>query len=235
MSSVFYYCTGLKNITMSDNVISIGILSFFNCSTLQDMELSKNIITIGYGAFASCVEWKNDIILEKIVSIGKVAFGNCRNVKEIVLGASLKEIGEMAFGDMHELKVVYNLNPTPIVLELMIYDISFNIPFYFIPPPVMYVPVGSGNAYRNAVAWDVFVIEEKEYTNNEAVNSEVVTITPANGGITINSVEPIQAYIYSINGQVLFKKFFAGRLDIQLQRGIYVVKTNYLTKKIIVQ
>ena len=231
---IFYGCTGLKSVTMSDNVITIGIEAFWNCNILKDMELSKNIISIGDYAFTSCISWANNITLEKVVSIGEWAFWGCGN-EELVLGAKLKEIGNAAFVNMLELKVVYNLNPTPIVPQGGLYYIPWNNHYYNIPPPIMYVPVGSGDAYRNIPAWNVFNIEESEHVENEAINRESVTIVPAFGGITINSTAPVQAFIYSITGQMVVQQSFTGRLDIQLQRGLYFVKTNRITKKVMVQ
>ena len=229
--SIFYGCTGLNSVTMPDNVITIGNMAFWQCNDLQNMELGKNIISIGDYAFGSCRAWENDIVLEKVVSIGDGAFLSCGKVKEMVLGKALKEIGESAFVQMTALEAIYNHNPSPIVIEhVLYYGIHPSI-----DPPTMYVPVGSGNAYRSIPAWNVFIIEEKEGVANEAVNREAVTITAASGGITINSAELVQVSIYAITGQPVFQKSFAGRLEIPLPRGLYIVKTNYLTKKVFVQ
>ena len=111
----------------------------------------------------------------------------------------------------------------------------YEVPHHSILPPILYVPVGSGNAYRNIMFWNVFNIKESEYVDNEAINRETVTIVPGFGYITINSTAPVQAFIYSITGQTVVQKSFTGRTDIPLQRGFYLVKINDLTKKVYVQ
>jgi len=132
---------------------------------------------------------------------------------------------------MNELKVIYNLNPIPISLTGVIYV----NPYPYLPPTTMYVPVGSGILYKAVPSlWNVFIIQEKTYTNNEVIIRETVTITPSSGGIILFSAEPIQASVYSISGQMVFQKSFTGRLEIPLPSGIYIVKTNNITKKVFV-
>ena len=69
----FYGCKYLTNVTIGDNVSSIGSSAFYNCSALNKVTLGENVISIGSNAFSYCtklfeVHNKSSIVIEPGVS-----------------------------------------------------------------------------------------------------------------------------------------------------------------------
>ena len=51
----FYYCKGLKSITIPDSAVSIGNQAFYSCSGLNSIIIPKSVTSIGDYAFQVCV------------------------------------------------------------------------------------------------------------------------------------------------------------------------------------
>jgi len=108
----FADCTNLKNVTFSENLLSIGNYAFSNCSSLTFVDLHDTRITnIGLYAFKNCMEllcvnlpplYKEicdgtfygcsqlEIIsLDNIINIDEDAFGNCISLTELKLHGNI--------------------------------------------------------------------------------------------------------------------------------------------------
>ncbi|MGI6781729.1 MAG: leucine-rich repeat domain-containing protein [Acholeplasmataceae bacterium] len=79
-SFAFYYCENIKNLTLNDNITSIGNHAFYR-SKLETITLGKGLISIGAGAFNGCKQLNMIIIPESVTTIGWSAFRNCDNLK----------------------------------------------------------------------------------------------------------------------------------------------------------
>lgn len=115
----FYDCTNLKNISLTEDVISIGDVAFANsgltsivlgknitkipnsafsgCYSLTTVKINGEVTSIDIGAFEDCESLKEINLPSTIKSIGLVAFENCKSLREITLPASLESIGVGAF------------------------------------------------------------------------------------------------------------------------------------------
>ncbi len=123
----FSGCSGLKSITMPDNLESIGICAFFDCSSLTSISIPDSVTSIGRFAFSGCnnlqyhvgertkflgnnnnpfiilieVEYEmfnNSFdILYLTKFIGDHAFRGCINLKSITIADSVISIGFSAF------------------------------------------------------------------------------------------------------------------------------------------
>lgn len=71
-----------KDITIPENVSSIGNAAFNGCS-LNSVTLSKNTRHIGHGAFADCKSLTSVTIPARVTSIGREAFAGCKSLKDV--------------------------------------------------------------------------------------------------------------------------------------------------------
>ncbi|MCD7771100.1 MAG: leucine-rich repeat domain-containing protein, partial [Oscillospiraceae bacterium] len=70
---------------------------FYDCSTLVTVELSESTTEIGSDAFSECTSLCNISFPEGIISIGVFSFGNCISLSNVTLPDSLTTIGAEAF------------------------------------------------------------------------------------------------------------------------------------------
>ncbi len=93
----------IKNLTISEGIISIMQYSFGRCSNLETVSLPSTIQTIGNDVFGDCNNLKTINLPEGLTSIGEYAFQCCYNLENIVLPNSLTNLGMDAFADCHSL------------------------------------------------------------------------------------------------------------------------------------
>ena len=78
----FSNCSGLTNITIPGNVLSIGEKAFKDCSGLTSIIIPDSVESIGDLAFQNCSALTNITIPSKVSSIYRAFYG-CRNLSEI--------------------------------------------------------------------------------------------------------------------------------------------------------
>ena len=226
--SAFMNCTSLASITIPDGVITIGVSSFNNCQSMKNLTIGKGVISIGDYAFYKCRELSSILIPDNVISIGRYAFSDCRNVGRVTIGENVNEIGCNAFYITNQISI-YNRNPIPQILTCEFYS-GPRIGY-----PYVYVPVGSGAAYRTASRWDRCTIIERENVANDAINADNITIFNERNGISIRSAVPELVSIYTMSGQLVYQKMIFDRQDIRLSQGMYIIKANNITKKVFVE
>ena len=75
----------LKNLTISDNVTSLGSYAFSGCESLETVMIPNSVTSIGQSAFNSCENLKSVTISAGVLSIGSDAFGNTDLTKTVWL------------------------------------------------------------------------------------------------------------------------------------------------------
>ena len=90
----FERCQSLTNVTIGDEVLSIGVSAFDGCKGLENIKIGESVSIIGESSFYDCVSLKDVIIPNSVTSIGFKAFSNCTSLKRI----SLPFIGEKSDG-----------------------------------------------------------------------------------------------------------------------------------------
>ena len=137
-SNVFNGCSYLKNITLPNNIVSIGEYAFYNCSGISG--------------------WT--IIPDKTTTIGDYAFYNCKSMPAVILGEGVKSIGNRAFWGCDNLKEIW-CKPT---MEPKIYynanDNQGSFPFN--ADMAIYVPQ---EAYQYYTIWGGYVSGSITYAN----------------------------------------------------------------------
>ena len=116
-----------------------------------------NITTIGDEAFSYCNSLTNVILSNSITHINASAFRSCRNLSKVSIGNNVTNIGSYVFYDCRSLTDMY-LHPTtpPTLLS------TISISTY---TTTIHVPIGCGDAYRNATNWSSFadkIVEDIE-------------------------------------------------------------------------
>lgn len=89
-TSAFEDCSNLKSIELPDSITKLGKHAFRGCIGLESIRLPNNHIKINNGTFKGCVNLKKIFIPEKVSSIGFGISNGCRNVTEISLPKDLR-------------------------------------------------------------------------------------------------------------------------------------------------
>ncbi|MBP5293834.1 MAG: leucine-rich repeat protein [Clostridia bacterium] len=95
----FYRCKGLREVTLSESILSIGSRAFSECVYLKTLTLPENCKTIGKGSFYGCERLQSVSFPDSLETIDIQAFHLCLSLKEVSLPAGLKQIGSSAFAE----------------------------------------------------------------------------------------------------------------------------------------
>ena len=85
----FHLCTSLKEVIVPDNVKKVGNSAFQGCSALQKVSLPKGLKSIGSDAFKWCSSLSDIALPDSLVEIGFTAFSSCSSIKSIKIPSSL--------------------------------------------------------------------------------------------------------------------------------------------------
>lgn len=96
-SFAFSQSKSLKNITLPDNLKSIGMEAFSHCEGLTELTLPGSMEQINSLSFYYCTNLKSVIIPEGVKSIGSNAFLHCEVLETISLPSSLERISMHVF------------------------------------------------------------------------------------------------------------------------------------------
>lgn len=148
-SKAFHYCSSLTEITIPNSVTSIGENVFYECSSLSKANIPTGLTSIPKSMFMFCKSLPNITIPDNITSIGEYAFRGCESLTEIIIPSSVKSIEADAFSRCSNLSAIYVMRSTPPTGGLYMFDdIASNAKIY--------VPAGSGNAYKTAQYWSKY-------------------------------------------------------------------------------
>lgn len=147
--------TNCISIVIPDSVTSLGDYMCDGNSTLESIIIGNSVTYIPR-AFEDCVNLQNIVFGNNIRKISNDAFRGCIRLKNIIFPDSIVEIDERAFYRCDALADIYLKSTTPPSLG------GINaIPY----TTIIHVPIGSGNAYRNATNWSYYsdkIIEDLE-------------------------------------------------------------------------
>lgn len=179
-------------------------MSLNNMPGLYLTILPTSLTSIGAGAlsgFTAPNSLKTLDIPEGVTSIGDYCGIGQINLKTLTLPSTLIYLGNSSFQGSYSnggVSTITNLNPTPIIIDSTCFKLVNK------SACTLYVPYGSGDAYKNAAVWKEFNVVELPQT------------TAINETSTHNSEETIIAY-YSITGV---------KLSNEPKSGIYIVVYN---------
>ncbi len=97
LDTAFALCDQLSQITIPDNIISIGMNLFEGCESLTSVVFTKNITSIPAWTFSGCSSLANITLHESVTAIEDFAFFDCGGLTNITLPDGITSIGDNSF------------------------------------------------------------------------------------------------------------------------------------------
>lgn len=169
--SAFRNETDLTKVSIPESVSVIDGGAFYGCRNLHTVVFdgTSRLKTIGYQAFGICNALNTFEIPNSVTTIEQGAFQYCHALTSVTIPSSVQSFGLNtststeafpAFYHMEGLKAIYVLNPEPIdisEMEFELKDVNNNETIWSIANTVaLYVPRGSKEKYAAAKGWNVF-------------------------------------------------------------------------------
>lgn len=148
------------------------------------------------------------------------------NVTELTLPACLNDIYGYAINGSRNLKELTILNPVPPVFHS---ETGRNI-VWFQSSVTLYVPYGSGEAYRTADGWkdmwfrDIVELEKSGITGVTDDNADI-SIRRIGSSVVVDNARNSDVTVYSISGYVLYQTRSYDSEEISLPAGMYLIKS----------
>ena len=166
--AAFYGCTGIMDLTFEDGgqALSLGRRDYanglFRSCPLRHLYIGRNLsynanYSYGYSPFYQSASLYDVTIGDSVTSIGSYAFNDCNALTYLNISTGVTAIGDYAFQSCEQLRDI----ELPSTIETIGYnnlDQSYiNLVSHAVTPPtisggcsgkVIYVPSGSGDAYR---------------------------------------------------------------------------------------
>ena len=90
----FQGCSGLTNIVLGNNIMSIGNYAFDSCSSLSSVTIGNNVGIIESYAFQYCYNLASIVIPNSITNIQRFAFNGCTSLTHVMIGSDLIGLGD---------------------------------------------------------------------------------------------------------------------------------------------
>ena len=233
----------LKRVVLPEGLTEIPDKLFSECIELEKIVIPESVTKINTEAFSDCLKLKTNLP-PKLKWIGDGAFSYC-SLDSIVFPATMEYIGKGAFKDLKKLKKIYSMSPIPPVCY---YDpmVNFGDESFGGSTPSdipVYVPIGSGEKYREAFGWNYFtnIIETDKFPTGivspKMSNNELFKVYGKGNELVIEIPNllssPIHYSIYSIDGTMIeqgnLRKSYTLKMPV---KGVYIVRVGNTTHKI---
>lgn len=239
----FSMCPKLQEIKIPEGVtkIPLGFASW--CHLLEEVNIPKSVTVIEVDAFGSDVKLKPIDLPEGLKRIEQDALWYCA-IDSIVFPASLEYLGGGSCANWKYIKKIYSLAPIPPYCAEDRANPGKG-PFHgYTPNDVpLYVPIGSGEKYRQAFGWNYFtnIIETDKFPTGimspKMGNNEPCKVYGRDGKLVIETPQklsaPIHYIVYAINGQVVAQGTLTTSYSLStLAKGIYIVRIGNTIHKV---
>ena len=232
----------LKRVVLPEGLSEIPKRLCGLCHNLEKINIPESVTKIERNAFQLCYKLKTDIP-SNLTWVGWDAFDYCA-LDSIVFPSTVEYIEGGAFRDLRYLQKIYSLSPNPPHCTEDHANPGKG-PFHgFTPKDIpVYVPIGSGEKYRQAFGWNYFtnIIETDKFPLGvepplvEGVGK--YTVYGRDGSLVIELPEepssPILYSIYTVEGKTIAQGYLTGSHVLQLpSRGVYVVRVGTSIHKV---
>ncbi len=92
--NAFSYSATLKKLVVHGNQLDIGGSAFQYCEALETVALNEGVKRVGNSAFASCTALQTVTMKNGVTTFGDYAFSNCANLKALVFPDSVTSYGK---------------------------------------------------------------------------------------------------------------------------------------------
>ena len=114
-SSAFKACIKLKEITLPENISSLGYEAFYDCKALNNIAIPATVRYLARDCFYNCTSLTNVSLPNSLVEFQNRCFYGCTKLSRINLPENLKEISGWAF---------YNSGLTEIIIPDAVTEIA---------------------------------------------------------------------------------------------------------------
>ena len=242
-AAAFYGCDLIEAI-LPGTLKELSDGTFSMCPKLKEIKIAEGITKIPFDFVSYCQSLEKVNIPKSVTVIEDDAFSFC-SLDSIVFPATIEYIGKGAFKDLKKLKKIYSMSPMPPVCY---YDPMVNFgdgPFGGSTPsdiPV-YVPIGSGEKYREAFGWNYFtnIIETDKFPTGivspKMGKNEQCRVYGKDNELVIEIPNllssPIHYSIYSIEGTMIEQGNLIKSYTLRMPaKGVYIVRVGNTTHKI---
>ena len=156
VDGVFYNCNNLTSVIIPSSVTTIGKNVFFWCTSLTSVTIPNSVTSIGEAAFNNCSGLTSITIPNSVTSIGNEAFYGCRGLTSITIPNSVATIGDYAFAYCSGLTAVTVKRKNPLTISSSTFYNRTQTSAYTYSEgtnAILYVPIGSKNAYEAVDYW----------------------------------------------------------------------------------
>ena len=175
-NAAFAGCENLSSINIPEGVTQIGPRAFWGCRNLKTIVLPNSLKYIYEYAFYD--SGLTEVLIPKNVSyLGSYAFAVCGPVSSLTISGNIEEVGSFPYPVGCKC-LILSEDVSVIIKDLFVYIHFPEIHCRSTVPPVvytpnfnstdksksvLYVPVGSAEAYKNAAVWEDFenIVEEE--------------------------------------------------------------------------
>ena len=156
----FAICTTLASINIPEGITLIPVGCFGYCPKLNNVTLPSSVIVIDKMGFFGCSGMTAITLNEGLTTIGERAFFDCSKLTSITIPSTVTYIGDRAFGgrsatDRSQIDAYHMKSMVPPTLQGTLYEAQDGV------NPVIYVPAGALDAYKNAPGWSSLNIQEE--------------------------------------------------------------------------
>ena len=240
----FSMCPKLQEIKIPEGVtkIPLGFASW--CHLLEEVNIPKSVTVIEVDAFGSDVKLKPIDLPEGLKRIEQDALWYCA-IDSIVFPASLEYLGGGSCANWKYIKKIYSLAPIPPYCAEDRANPGKG-PFHgYTPNDVpLYVPIGSGEKYRQAFGWNYFtnIIETDKFPTGivspKMDNNEPCKVYGKDGKLFIElpnvPASPVRYSVYSIGGTMIEQGYLTASHTLQMpSRDTYIVQVGNAVYKIL--
>ena len=242
-AAAFYGCDLIEAI-LPGTLKELSDGTFSMCPKLKEIKIAEGITKIPFDFVSYCQSLEKVNIPKSVTVIEDDAFSTC-SLDSIVFPATIEYIGKGAFKDLKNLKKIYSMSPMPPVCY---YDpmVNFGDESFGGSTPSdipVYVPIGSGEKYREAFGWNYFrnIIETDKFPTGivspKMGNNELCKVYGKGNELVIEIPNllssPIHYSIFSIEGTMIeqgnLRKSYTLRMP---AKGVYIVRVGNTTHKI---
>ena len=243
-SLTFSMCDRLRYIHIPENGYIDYIPNYFAAydDSLERVDIPNTIKKVGTCAFDSNRMLKDIKLPNGLTYIGQNAFYKCA-FDSIVFPVSLEYLGGGSGAYWEHIKKIYSLAPTPPYCAEDLINRGKG-PFHgYTPNDIpLYVPIGSGEKYREAFGWNYFtkIIETDKFPTGivspKMGKNEQCRVYGKGNELVIEIPNllssPIHYSIYSIEGTMIEQGNLKKSYTLKPAKGVYIVRVGNTTHKI---
>jgi hypothetical protein len=173
--SIFYGCTSLENVSITDNAVALGTSMFQGCTKLSAITIPTNITIILNSAFSGCSALKSITIPSSVTSIGTGVFSGCTSLTEVNIECAMDTLSSSFFSGCTSLATI-TLPDGLRSIGSNVFSGCTNLKTLDSWPTTPLTSIGSG-AFRNTKLTSLTIAKETDVANDVFIEIENFTLS----------------------------------------------------------